>query len=177
MPRRRYDCKVCGKWFESYNLNAQFCSIRCKAEAQSAKIDPETVEHFYWSLDMTQEEIADLMGTSQKVIYSLMKRHGMKTKVAKKRNQRGSSNDSWKGSKAGYQALHVRVAEMRGKPSKCETCGTTDSDRHYDWASMTGNFANIWDYKRLCRSCHWQYDKTIFNIKHMRPQGARKEKA
>lgn len=38
------------------------------------------------------------------------------------------------------------------------------SDQSYDWASMTGDFADPSDYKRLCRSCHWKLDDKITNI-------------
>lgn len=168
MPRTHNTCKICGNGFDSYNLNPQYCSRTCKAESQSVQIDPETVEHFYWWCDMTQKEIADQLGTSQKVIHSLMRRHGIETRTAKKRNQTGPNNDSWKGDEAGYQAFHLRVSRMRGKPQKCSACSTEDPDKNYDWANMTGDYSDIWDYKRLCRSCHAQHDHVIYNIKHMR---------
>lgn len=71
---------------------------------------------------------------------------------------------SWKGNRAGYQACHMRVIAARGRPSECEECGTTDSNKYYDWANLTGNYHDVDDYRRLCRSCHWELDKTILNL-------------
>jgi len=54
---------------------------------------------------------------------------------------------------------------------KCEECGTADPRRSYDWANLTGNFADVMDYRRLCRSCHWKLDGKILNIhKHREPR-------
>lgn len=72
-------------------------------------------------------------------------------------------NDTWKGDAAKYAALHLRVQRVRGKPSKCEVCGTTTAKR-FEWANMTGNYADPMDYKRMCCSCHHKHDGTIRNI-------------
>ena len=63
-----------------------------------------------------------------------------------------------------YAALHLRVQTIRGTDSKCDTCGTTDPERAYDWANLTGNYADPWDYDRLCRSCHWKLDNKVANL-------------
>lgn len=113
---------------------------------------------------MSQVEIAQHYNVSQPFICRLMKNLGIKARVAKKRNQFGKNNDSWKGKDAGYAALHYRVYNAKGKPSKCDECGYDKDDRRYQWASLTGNFADINDYKRMCESCHAKYDKKIKNI-------------
>lgn len=73
-----------------------------------------------------------------------------------KRDQKGSKNSSWRGDAATYSALHARVETARGKPSVCEECGRTDG--RFEWANLTGNYADTSDYKRLCVSCHRHLD-------------------
>lgn len=70
----------------------------------------------------------------------------------------GPKNTGWKGDEAGYQAMHARIERLRGKPTRCEECGADDADLSYDWANLTGNYADPQDYKRMCRSCHRLYD-------------------
>lgn len=56
-----------------------------------------------------------------------------------------------------YKAAHHQVNRFRGKPNKCEHCGTTTAKR-YDWASKTKDYTNPQDYIRLCKSCHLKFD-------------------
>ena len=113
----------------------------------------------------TQQEIAAQIGISQKVIWNIMRRHGIQARVAAKRDQRGAKNSTWKGDDAGYQALHLRVERARGKEKRCEECGTTEQSKSYDWANLTGKYEDINDYKRLCRSCHWKLDEKVNNLR------------
>lgn len=62
------------------------------------------------------------------------------------------------------KAIQHRVSNKRGTPRKCEECGTTDKNRRYQWANMTGKYSDIYDYKRMCQSCHSKFDKIINNI-------------
>lgn len=85
----------------------------------------------------TQMEIAEALGVTQKVVWRFMKNHGIKARVACKRNQQGENNSSWKGGKRiseqgyveiympdypkakqnGYVREHILVAEqMLGRP-------------------------------------------------------------
>ena len=116
-----------------------------------------------YSAGQTQAEIAVALGVSQKVIWNLMQRHGLKARVAAKRNQTGPLNASWKGATAGYQALHIRVQRLRGVPRRCEDCGTTTA-RIYDWANISGKYDDPNDYRRLCRTCHHRLDGTVKNL-------------
>jgi hypothetical protein len=111
----------------------------------------------------TQHEIAAELGTTQKVIFNLMRRHGIKARVAAKRNQWGEANHSWKGDDASRIALHRRLYSRHGKPSKCAVCGT-ESAAHYDYANLSGRYEDLSDYAPMCRSCHWKYDDKISNI-------------
>lgn len=112
----------------------------------------------------TQAEVAAALGTTQRVVWRLMLYHKIKARPRVKRDQYGANNSSWRGGDAGYAALHLRVAALRGQPRKCEICGTTDPAKRYDWANISGNFAEPNDYKRMCRSCHWKHDKKFLNL-------------
>jgi hypothetical protein len=117
-----------------------------------------------YAAGLTQHEIAERYHTTQKVVWRAMYNFGIKARVAAKRNQTGSNNDSWKGSKASYAAYHKRMESLKGKPQKCEVCGTVDTSKSYDWACLTGRYDDPSDYKRMCRSCHWKHDNTIKNL-------------
>lgn len=88
-----------------------------------------------------------------------------------KRDQWGPRNSAWKGPDATYKAFHCRVKALRGSPQLCEECGASGPGRSYDWASLTKNYNDPKDYKRMCRSCHFKMDKVIENIRKMRPAG------
>lgn len=147
-----------------------------RSETLSTPINGELLRRLY-TLGFTQIEIAKILNMTQKIVWGYMRRHKISARKAAKRNQYGKNNSMWKGDKAGYSALHLRVQALRGRPQKCEVCGATDKSLIYDWASLTGNYANPEDYMRMCRSCHWKYDKTILNIKHMREGGAKCQRA
>ncbi len=121
---------------------------------------PELVERVatLYAHGLTQTEIAPLVGLTQKVIFNVMRRHGIKSRPAIKRNQFGPKNSTWKGSKATYAALHKRVEVARGRPAKCGRCGASGPGRTYDWANLTGAYDDIADFERMCRSCHRVYD-------------------
>lgn len=113
---------------------------------------------------LTQDEVAREAGVTQKVVWNLMRRHGVKARTAAKREQRGADNHSWKGDDAGYAAMHLRVQELRGKPSRCAMCDTVEA-RRFEWANLTGDFSNPYDYVRLCTSCHHRLDGTVRNAR------------
>lgn len=115
------------------------------------------VEDMY-AFGLTQGEIGDALGLSQKVVYNLMRRHEIPTRTAAKRNQRGELNASWKGSEASYTALHARVYGVRGKASdqRCR-CGR----QAMDWANLTGRYDSVDDFEAMCRPCHRAYDRGV----------------
>ena len=110
---------------------------------------------------MTQTEIAEELGVSQKVIWRHMRNHGINARKAAKRDQFRDSNHMWKGEKASYKAFHIRISTLKGKASDhgCSVCGTKDPSLSYDWANLTGNYADINDFLPMCRACHRKYDK------------------
>lgn len=70
----------------------------------------------------------------------------------------GKSHPNWKGEKAKYSAFHMRVREKRGLANKCDVCGLNSPKHRYEWANLTGNYADIFDYKMMCCSCHTIFD-------------------
>lgn len=113
---------------------------------------------------MTQAEVANSLGLTQKVVWNVMRRHGISARIAAKRDQCGANNTAWKGDEASYQAFHLRVESARGKPQCCKVCGATDAGKSYDWANLTGKYADVNDYVRMCRSCHARHDNRIQNL-------------
>jgi hypothetical protein len=107
---------------------------------------------------MSQVEIAHHLSLTQKVVWNLMRRHGIAARPATPRNQSGERNSQWLDTDAGYQAKHTRIARLCGTPSECERCGSVDPNKVYDWANLTGDYDNPADYQRMCRSCHRQFD-------------------
>ena len=92
---------------------------------------------------------------------------------AQLRNQERDNNSSWKGDSASYAALHLRVQVARGKPARCDRCGTTAAGR-YEWANLTGQYTDIYDYQRMCVSCHQQYGAARRRATGMRTSPARR---
>jgi len=126
------------------------------------KIDTGEAINLY-ELGMTQGEVGKKLGVSQKIIYERFKECEYKCRKAVKRNQTGEKNHNWKGKDAKYAALHYRVQNVRGKPSKCSMCETEKAKR-FEWANVTGDYSNVFDYIRLCKSCHSKFDNVIINI-------------
>lgn len=90
--------------------------------AQRARGTPlplETVREMYES-GMSQVEIGECLGVSQKVVWRFMKNNGIKARTAAKRNQYGENNDSWRGGKIVDEAGYTLI-QCKGHPraSKC----------------------------------------------------------
>lgn len=110
-----------------------------------------------YALGMTQAEIAKDIGSTQKAVFTAMRRFDLPRRPQSPRDQRGPKNNAWKGTDAKYQAKHARLYRSQGQPKKCEVCATTTA-KSYDWANLTGDYDNPKDYRRMCRSCHRRYD-------------------
>lgn len=159
-------CKVCGKSYKAYISNSKYCSIGCKAKSQTYHIDFQKIVEMY-ERGMTQTEIANELGTTQKVIYNSFRRNGYKCRKAAKRNQLGKNNNSWVGDNATYATFHKRVESLYGRPIHCEVCGTVDPSKRYEWANVTGDYADVeHGYRRMCCSCHRKFDKSKEGVKN-----------
>jgi hypothetical protein len=55
---------------------------------------------------------------------------------------------------------HKRVMRARGSASThgCSQCWRADSGVRYEWANLTGNYADVEDYAPMCSKCHGAYD-------------------
>jgi predicted transcriptional regulator len=114
---------------------------------------------------MTQKEVAEEMGLTQKIVWRCLRDAGVICRSDAPRNQKAELNNNWKGNEVTYAAFHYRLTASKGKPKFCEVCKTSDPLRSYDWANLTGKYDDPSDYKRMCRSCHWKYDKKYLNWK------------
>jgi hypothetical protein len=124
----------------------------------------EELRRDYVDGGMSQTEIAARYGVTLKRVQTAMRRFQIQPRRQVKRDQRGERNHMWKGDQATYTAYHNRIASLHGQPQKCEVCGTSDSKKTYDWANLSGRYADPSDYRRMCRSCHWKHDQTIRNL-------------
>ncbi|HWO64585.1 MAG TPA: hypothetical protein VNO31_31570 [Umezawaea sp.] len=121
---------------------------------------PELVERIrtLYESGLTIRQTADEIGVTVKVLQRIMPRYGITRRVAKNLNQDGPKNPAWKGDAAKYAALHLRVGTVRGKPKECARCGENNPKRRYEWANLTGDYADVYDYIRMCVSCHRRFD-------------------
>lgn len=64
----------------------------------------------------------------------------------------------WKGDNIGVGGVHDWVVRWKGKPRKCESCGTITAKK-YEWANINHKYKRVLDdYVRMCTSCHRNYD-------------------
>jgi len=82
-----------------------------------------------------------------------------KETIAKRiKQQTGEKHWNWKGGDVNYVALHAWVSRWKGKPSKCEMCGTENAKK-YEWANIDHKYRRVLeDYIRVCTSCHRKFD-------------------
>lgn len=86
---------------------------------RGTQLDYDTVKALYES-GMTQQEVAEKLGTTQKVVYNYMRRHGINARVAAKRNQYGEANSTWKGGRTVDEFGYVMVrCPDHPRASKC----------------------------------------------------------
>ncbi len=152
---------TCGSLFSGAGLVLLWYSCWMPRGAKPKKYDAALVERVadLYGQGMTQLEVAERAGVSRKVVWNLMRRSGIRARAARARQPlRGPEHGQWRGDDAGYQALHLRVVAQRGQPLRCQRCGTTDPGVTYDWANLTGAYADPDDYERMCRKCHRTFD-------------------
>ena len=131
---------------ETFNYLQAYLPFMANKYTYKAPCDEETLFRLYVTENKTQTEIAKLLDTSQHVIWRALKKMGIPTRKAAKRDQFGPNNSTWKGGrvlmatkashmfsdggywyikcpdhpnaiKNGYVAEHVLVAtKARGSP-------------------------------------------------------------
>jgi hypothetical protein len=70
----------------------------------------------------------------------------------------GAGTSNWRGDDACYASIHQRVYRTRGKASECIWGCIAE---RYDWANLTGDYADIWDFAPMCKRCHQRFDGAI----------------
>lgn len=164
-----FTCKTCGAFFSSYNPTPMFCSTTCRGISLRSDVDESEIARLYKS-GMTQDEIADELATTRKVVVNVMRRNGVTARRAVPRPgvTREARHYRWGGTNIKYHGFHRRVHRLFGMPRCCDACQTRDETVWYDWANINGNYANPLDYERLCRSCHRRFDKWMREYKSMK---------
>lgn len=71
-------------------------------------------------------------------------------------HRHGDGHQNWRGAEATVEAKHFRIITVRGKPASC-VWGCISPTR-YEWANLTGDYDDMWDYAAMCVSCHRRYD-------------------
>jgi len=70
----------------------------------------------------------------------------------------GSDHHNWS-EECTYGNAHEWIRRVKGRPKKCELCGTTDESIRYEWANVDHAYSrNPDDYIRMCPPCHRKYD-------------------
>jgi hypothetical protein len=118
----------------------------------------EEVRRLYFDHVMSQEEVALELGVSRRVIFKVMRNHGLQARPPAPRDQSGAKGNGWVGDNVTYTGCHNRVQAARGRPNMCSRCNTTDPSLRYEWANLTGHYSNVDDYARMCVSCHRRFD-------------------
>lgn len=76
------------------------------------------------------------------------------------------NNPHWKGDNVGIPGVHDWVKNILGKPNKCENCGfesDPNKPQQMHWANISGKYKrDLTDWIRLCRKCHWRFDRTNY---------------
>ncbi len=62
-----------------------------------------------------------------------------------------------------YRAIHVAVAVVWGKPSKCELCNGKNESKRYEWSNKNHKYSLLKkDWWQLCAKCHRRWDSKKF---------------
>ncbi len=96
--------------------------------------------------------IAQILGCSERTVIMRL-------------DQAGVSRRKWSArGRTSYGSFHRHVRVIRGTPAHCEHCGNTDRSIRYEWANLTGQYADPNDYIRLCKRCHMRFDNVPAKI-------------
>lgn len=72
--------------------------------------------------------------------------------------KKGKQPHNFKTEGFGYNTLHDWVYRHKGKPTKCQHCGTNKG--RIEWANKSHEYKrNLKDWIPLCKKCHVKYDR------------------
>lgn len=135
-------CKQCLTKFRTWaSMNRIYCSKKCEGLARIGE------NNSFYGKEHTTE--------TKKLISQANRGRKVNPETHhyfKKGETAGINNNSWKGDKVGYIALHNWVRRHKPKLQFCEECKLKPP---YDLANVSGEYKrDINDYRWLCRKCH-----------------------
>ncbi len=123
-----------------------------------SRIDLQKVQELY-AQGLNMRRVGEAFGVSAAAIHHLLRRHNIPVrKKGTVGHHWGTEHHNWKAESASYAAFHTRLDRLFGRSPACTCCGTMDESQMYEWANLTGDYANPKDYARMCRLCHRRYD-------------------
>jgi hypothetical protein len=140
-------CSQCGKEFIvwRYRLLAKFCSKKCADIFKTGKPHASKTKFFKGQPAWNKGK-------------KWPKKSIEKMRLAHIGKLTGKNNPRWKGDNIKYGGLHDWIWLCKGRPTKCEHCGTTTAKK-FEWANKNHTYKrNLFDYISLCTSCHRKYD-------------------
>ena len=153
-------CTECKKEFYtklSHYERRKCCSLSCSSKNRIGQTP--------WNKRLKGSQVAWNKGKTG--IYSIetRKKMGAKNKTRRSMNTEfkkgenvGPDHRLWRGNRADYTSIHSWVSRWKGRPKKCEHCGSINMKR-YEWANINEEYSrNLDDYIRLCKSCHTKFD-------------------
>jgi len=168
----------CGKWFHPERYSQFMCSKKCgyddlkKRRSSGELINPKKGKK-YPHLQRARVGKCKICNKEYRAIHDHKKRHQVycskecfaigwakysRPNIIPTNLATGDRNKSWKGDFASYDAMHKWVKRQKGKPKKCEVCGSIKKKK-YEWANIDHSYKrNVDDYIRMCTSCHRRYD-------------------
>jgi len=123
------------------------------------KINPIELRSLYQT--KTAAQIGIEIGCNPKTILSRLHAFGIPTRPARRMDMAREKNPRWTGSAATYGAFHQRTLRIRGRPSHCEVCGKSNPRKRYEWANITGDLNDPYQFKRMCVPCHRAHDGNL----------------
>lgn len=70
----------------------------------------------------------------------------------------GDKSPNWVGDKISKDGVHDWVEKWKGKPKRCQACGTTKAKR-YEWVNVDHSYKRVLeDFIRMCVPCHQLFD-------------------
>lgn len=147
-------CKYCGKKFTNKYIKRKYCSLKCYHKSLIG-IESKKKTGIIYKCDECKKKfyLPKWRIRNSKNFFCSLKC----LNIFQKDKNTGKNNPNYKFNVT-YQAAHNRVRRERGKPIFCEHCKTKNINKRYEWANVSGNYGDINDYIRLCKSCHNIYD-------------------
>ena len=125
----------------------------------------EQLKWMHWDVGLRLADMGRWFEVGPEKVRRIMQGGGIPRRPSGARPGCRGNKGQWRQTQPSYRVQHSRVAILRGRPKKCEFCGTNDPTVCYDWHNKTGDYDDLADYAGICKSCHRQRDKL-----HKRPR-------